>query len=119
MSKVKTEMMDVFLIRHGEYTKCELDKDCVLTNLGRTQAIEAGRRLYSKLNELSCVRECHVSIFSSTMQRAKETTELLLQNDDLKKLTKHVIYDDKYREICLRTSVAPTTERELFHVMWF
>ena len=80
-------MMDVFFIRHGEYVKAEKDKDCVLTDVGRWQATETSTNLYHKLISSS---KCHISTLSSTLQRAKETTKILLHNDD----TAHVVYND-------------------------
>lgn len=97
--------------------KAAIDKDCILTDAGRQQAMETSRELNHILNDLSSSEKCQVSLLGSTLQRAKETTELLLDNDGIKNLVTEVVYDNKYREAGLRVTMTPTFKKELFHVL--
>ena len=89
-------MTDIFLIRHGEYVKADDDKDCILTDIGKKQAVATGGKLYQILK--SDVTH-PVFIYSSTLQRAKQTTHLILQNDCLKNLVKQVEYDENTEKL--------------------
>ena len=78
--------------------------------------MKTANRFHNILKDLSRLRKCNVTIFSSTLQRAKETTEVFLQEDGITNFSSQVIFDDKYREVCLIRTRNPTYEKELFRV---
>lgn len=79
---------NIFLIRHGQYcTKGLDDEDRKLTEIGRLQAHETGKRLKD-------LNFPYTNFVSSTMQRAKETAEIIEQYVPLKICE----YDDNLRE---------------------
>jgi len=61
----------IILIRHGQYVYGNTDKDCILTELGRTQAKLTGDRL----KELEFPFN---DVIMSTMARAQETGKIIL-----------------------------------------
>ena len=75
------------MIRHGQYVQGEHDKDRILTELGRKQALATGKRLNTLLSKkyLPPLEK----IYHSSMVRAAETNELILsQLDSVDKNTK-------------------------------
>jgi hypothetical protein len=67
----------IVLIRHGQYVPKDSDEDRILTALGRQQAVETGKRLQTLLadNFLPPID----TVYYSTMTRATETHDLIVQ----------------------------------------
>ncbi|XP_073470934.1 serine/threonine-protein phosphatase PGAM5, mitochondrial-like [Aquarana catesbeiana] len=63
----------IYLVRHGQYVKGETDSEKVLTLLGREQANLTGQRLASFGHTYNVMTY-------STLQRAKETSEIIGQH---------------------------------------
>ncbi len=72
------------------------DNTCALTELGQQQATITGETLATRLKG-------PINIYSSTMTRARQTTELILNNINNKDL--HVQYDNAYREVGLGRTI--------------
>ena len=67
----------IILVRHGQYCKGSTDEERKLTEKGRQQAVDTGKRLQVLLketNEYPGVRH----VYYSTMARATETAQLML-----------------------------------------
>lgn len=71
------------LVRHGQYEMKDTDEDRILTQLGRKQANATGERLYSLWQHLlnkGTPGELDLTVTMSTMTRATETAQIILQH---------------------------------------
>lgn len=68
----------IVLVRHGQYVHGSTDKERVLTDLGKEQAIICGKRLQALVDKgiLFPIKYCYYS----TMARATETHNLIMSN---------------------------------------
>ncbi|XP_017888948.1 serine/threonine-protein phosphatase Pgam5, mitochondrial-like [Ceratina calcarata] len=74
-NKMAKSVRHIILIRHGQYNiDAKTDTDAKLTDLGRQQAEETGKRL-KKLNFPYSV------LIHSTMTRAEETAKIIMEKD--------------------------------------
>mmetsp|Transcript_56021 Transcript_56021/g.132119 ORF Transcript_56021/g.132119 Transcript_56021/m.132119 type:complete len:256 (+) Transcript_56021:3-770(+) len=88
----------VIFVRHGQYVSADDDKDRILTPLGRQQAHLIGKRL-TEVTKLTSENNSSVSLFCSTMTRAKETAAII--NEELAKSRGsklHITYLECIRE---------------------
>ena len=63
-------------MRHGQYTLTDTDETSILTDIGRQQAAATGRRLAELSNNGAKIDRVVVS----TMARAKETADIILEH---------------------------------------
>ena len=72
---------NLILVRHGQYVNAETDDDRVLTDLGKKQARMTGIRLKGLLQKLKndSNKEVRVKLIKSTMTRATETADIILE----------------------------------------
>ena len=67
----------IVLVRHGQYVSGKTDSERVLTDLGRQQAEDTGKRLQKLFQESKDFPEVRY-VYYSTMARATETAKLML-----------------------------------------
>jgi serine/threonine-protein phosphatase PGAM5 len=68
----------LILVRHGQYEMAEDDKGRVLSELGKKQAANTGNRLASLLTQNSALFPPLENVVYSTMTRATETHDIIL-----------------------------------------
>ena len=73
----KSRVHRIVLVRHGQYIRGKTDSERVLTDLGKLQAENTGKRLQKLLHESKDFPEVRY-VYYSTMARATETAQLML-----------------------------------------